>query len=198
MKTSEFIDFLKEKWTNLPKVGKWIVVLLLLSFIGAILPEQPEYEPQRNWDEECYNLYMQIVHAKDTKSINEAISMAKIILVEAPDSIKKNSGNYESLSIVMDSTQLTSHMEYARKKEAVSKLFYKNQGSCIPVTYCIKQSINDPDSYKHIATEYTLKDEWIDVICVFSAKNAFGGRVKAVAYAKMDYWGNILSFEIVE
>ena len=198
MEISEIWDLLKEKWQVLPKAIKWTIVIFLLALVGSFLPEEKKPVPERDWNGECDALYMQIVHAKDMKEINEAIMKARIIMDEVPDSIKVNSGGYESLAIVMDSTRLLGHIQYAMKKEAVGKLFSSWDGSCRPVTQCIKLSINDPKSYEHVATEYSIEDNFIEVVCVFSAKNAFGGRVKAVAYAQVDYLGNVISFNIAE
>ena len=60
----------------------------------------------------------------------------------------------------------------------------------------IKESMNDPDSYKHVKTVYSDHGEYLMVKTTFRGKNAFGGTVVNFVLAKVDLDGNIL--EIIE
>ncbi len=56
----------------------------------------------------------------------------------------------------------------------------------------IKRAMNDPDSYKHVDTQYWDKGSYLIVKIVYRGKNAFGGIVKNFIKAKVSLDGQIL------
>jgi len=69
-------------------------------------------------------------------------------------------------------------------------------GSCTILEPEIKALMNDPDSYEHKRTWFNLlPNKNIEVICAFSGKNAFGGRVPEKCVAIFDKEGKLLSIE---
>ena len=78
----------------------------------------------------------------------------------------------------------------------LEKQFSAWDGSHNTLTQLIKKSMNDPDSYEHVETNYWDMKDNIVVRTVYSGKNAFGGRVKNFVKAKFDNDGNLL--EIIE
>ena len=87
--------------------------------------------------------------------------------------------------------------------EEVEKQFDLWDGSHRALTDNIKSYLNDPSSYEHIETKYrfvlhTKKESpFIALTTLFTAKNGFGGRVKAMATAKADLEsGEIRDFQI--
>jgi len=56
----------------------------------------------------------------------------------------------------------------------------------------IKDHMNDPDSYKHVETEYWDRKDYLIVKTIFRGKNAFGGTVTNTIMAKVDMNGNVI------
>lgn len=71
------------------------------------------------------------------------------------------------------------------KKELIEKQFSVWDGSHNELTKMIKDSLNDPDSYEHLNTNYWDFEDHIVVKTEFTAKNGFGGRVRNMASAKI-------------
>lgn len=71
-------------------------------------------------------------------------------------------------------------------------------GSCKPVEDYLKRQMNDPDSYEHIETSYsinTLQDA-MDVTTKFRAKNAYGAKVISQATATVNLDGSVKEFQL--
>lgn len=85
--------------------------------------------------------------------------------------------------------------ETRRREEIISKCFSVWDGSHIELTRIIKESMNDPDSYKHIQTTYTDIGNNINIKMSFRGRNAFGGVVKQTVYAVTDLNCNIIEID---
>lgn len=87
------------------------------------------------------------------------------------------------------------------KKEAkkvpkwVKKQFSGWSGSHINLTKHIKENLNDPSSYKHVETTYSVLGDQLQVWAKFRAKNAYGGKVLNSVKATVDKNGKILTAE---
>lgn len=82
------------------------------------------------------------------------------------------------------------------RKERIENLFSKWDGSQPAVVEWIKGNLNDPNSFEHLETRFIDKKDSIGVITEFTAKNAFGGRVRSTCVAQIDTLGNLKSAEI--
>ena len=78
------------------------------------------------------------------------------------------------------------------RNERIEKQFSLWDGSHKNLTTLIKESMNDPDSYKHVETVYWDKGDYLIVRTKFRGKNAFGGVVTNYVTAKIDLDGNIM------
>ncbi|MEW6117320.1 MAG: hypothetical protein AB1553_10525 [Nitrospirota bacterium] len=78
------------------------------------------------------------------------------------------------------------------RKEKIERGFSAWDGSHRGLEKIIKESMNDPDSYKHEETVYWDKGDYLIVKTTFRGKNAFGGVVKNWVMAKADLDGNII------
>lgn len=78
-------------------------------------------------------------------------------------------------------------------KALIEKQFNHLDGSHINLTERIKESMNDPESYENVNTNYEDRDSFIIVYQNYTGKNAFGGRVRGFVKAKVDTLGNVLS-----
>ena len=79
------------------------------------------------------------------------------------------------------------------REERIETHFSAWDGSHRNLTKFIKESMNDPASYKHVETRYGDKGEYLIVVTTFRGKNAFGGVVKNSVTAKVDLDGNVIS-----
>ncbi len=84
----------------------------------------------------------------------------------------------------------------AENKEKIEEQFSAWDGSHINLTRVIKESMNDPKSYKHVETVYWDMGDHLVVRTTFRGTNAFGGVVKNTVKAKVSLDGNVL--EIME
>jgi len=84
----------------------------------------------------------------------------------------------------------------AERKTKIEAQFSSWDGSHRNLERFIKQSMNDPDSYKHVETVYSDMGSHLVVRTTFRGKNPFGGMVLNYIDAKVDLDGNIL--EIIQ
>jgi len=78
------------------------------------------------------------------------------------------------------------------KANKIKKQFNNWDGSHNKLELYIKNRMNDPDSYKHVRTTYSEKDNFLIVKTTFRGKNTFGGVVLNTIIATVDLNGNIL------
>lgn len=78
------------------------------------------------------------------------------------------------------------------RKELINKQFSQWDGSHIKLEQIIKESMHDPDSYKHVETRYSDKGDHLIVITKYRGANAFGGIVTEYAKAKVTLYGKVL------
>lgn len=95
-----------------------------------------------------------------------------------------------------DNTQNADGTPKTERQIQLDKQFSAWDGSHNTLTELIKKSMNDPESYEHVETNYWDMTDYIVVRTIYSGKNAFGGRVKNFVKAKFDNDGNLL--EIIE
>ena len=69
----------------------------------------------------------------------------------------------------------------------VSSQFSSWDGSCRPLVKLVKENMNDPDSFDHVETRYSVDGEVVTIIMKYRGTNAFGGKILAYTTAKMDY-----------
>lgn len=79
----------------------------------------------------------------------------------------------------------------ARRKQ-IENGFSAWDGSHTKLERIIKDSMNDPDSYKHVETVFWDMKDHLVVRTTFRGKNAFGGVVKEWVKAKCDLEGNVI------
>ncbi|MCP4748304.1 MAG: hypothetical protein GY874_19530 [Desulfobacteraceae bacterium] len=80
-----------------------------------------------------------------------------------------------------------------KRLEQIKNGFSAWDGSHQDLTKLIKQSMNDPDSYKHEKTVYWDMKDHLIVKTTFRGKNAFGGVVKNWVKAKCDLDGYVIA-----
>ncbi|WP_380184008.1 hypothetical protein [Kalamiella sp. sgz302252] len=68
--------------------------------------------------------------------------------------------------------------EIEKRKNEIESQFSPWDGSHRDLEKRVKDSMNDPDSYKHNKTVYIDRGDHITVFTEFGGKNAFGGMVR--------------------
>ena len=81
----------------------------------------------------------------------------------------------------------------AQRKKRIEAGFSSWDGSHIKLTRIIKESMNDPKSYKHDETGWWDRGDHLIVRTSFRGKNAFGGVVLNWVKAKCDLDGNVIA-----
>lgn len=82
------------------------------------------------------------------------------------------------------------------RKKTIEANLSSWDGSHKELSKYIKDNLNDPSSFEHLETVYFDQDSVVIFITQYTAKNAFGGRVKGYAKAKADSTGKLT--EILE
>ncbi len=100
--------------------------------------------------------------------------------------------NFDSISVIEESKRIVD--ERANK---IKSQFSGWDGSHIKLEQAIKNSLNDPNSYEHIETDYTILDNKIHILTTFRANNAFGGKVVNQAKAVFTLEGEQISAEFL-
>lgn len=113
----------------------------------------------------------------------------------AKDSIKRAAEKEARLAQV----QQARAAEYASKKERrekIESLFSAYDGSQPAVERAIKDRMNDPDSYEHVATRFSDKGSYVMVYTQFRGRNAFNAKIMSVATAKIDLSGHLVDLQM--
>ena len=74
--------------------------------------------------------------------------------------------------------------------------FSNFDGSHRKVEAAVKSRLNNPSSYEHVNTQYTVNPDAITVHSTYRAKNGFGAVVTSSAIAEVDAAGNVLSLSM--
>lgn len=125
-----------------------------------------------------YATYKAYKQTKEEKDAFEARERARVAEIEAKRKAEESA-----------------RLAAARKKRIESG-FSSWDGSHIKLTRVIKDSMNDPKSYKHAETGWWDMGDHLVVKTSFRGKNAFGGTVLNWVKAKCDLDGNVI--EVIE
>lgn len=110
-------------------------------------------------------------------------------------------GNIQEIEVYYKGVLSSTYGKKTSKSyDEFSKEFVSSyDGSCRPVEYAIKESMNDPDSYKHKSTYVAiLVDGRFEITTIFHGKNAFGGTIMNKAKAIVSKNGDVLSLKMID
>lgn len=93
----------------------------------------------------------------------------------------------------MKEKRLPEKMTPEERRKKVHDQFSDWDGSHPGLTDLVKESMKDPDSYKHLETSFVDKGDHIYVIMEYSGNNSFGARVPSRVEARVDFQGNVIS-----
>ena len=79
-----------------------------------------------------------------------------------------------------------------QRNEMINDLLHDSDGVLAKLRFLIKKDLNDPRSMETISFNHVDKDSLILVKYGFTAKNAFGGRIRNDVIVSVDSTGNIL------
>jgi hypothetical protein len=77
--------------------------------------------------------------------------------------------------------------------EAFESILSNWDGSLPSLVSLTKQSLNDPDSFKHVETGYVIQDDYVRVRMIYRAKNSYNAIIKSSITANVDRYGNIIN-----
>ena len=89
-------------------------------------------------------------------------------------------------------TQTDSTPRALTRSEKIEAQFSGLYGDHKGLREVIKTALNDPDSYEAMGSSHEDKGDHILIVQEYTAKNAFGGRVRGRVVAKADIDGNII------
>ncbi|WP_461039967.1 hypothetical protein [Spirosoma harenae] len=85
------------------------------------------------------------------------------------------------------------------RKEKIEAFFSGFDGSHAELEEKIKSQMKNPDSYKHVKTQYVDKGETLDILTTFRGTNSFGGIVTQKAEATISMTdGHIIDWKMLE
>lgn len=86
---------------------------------------------------------------------------------------------------------------YTKKKEFESKYIDKSTRSCKPLRIFVRQNLKNMESFEHIQSSYSMKDDYILCTMKYRAKNSFGAYTVETIRANISYDGKIESYEMI-
>ena len=78
------------------------------------------------------------------------------------------------------------------REQKIKNQFSQWDGSHLALTNLIKEKMNDPSSYEHVKTEYTIREYYIMVKTTFRGNNKFGAKVLDKVYAAVTTNGDVM------
>lgn len=113
-----------------------------------------------------------------------AVFILLVVVAIAADDEPKSSSSANKEETVADKAEA--------KKKKIESQFSAWDGSHRNLEKLIKENLNDPGSYEHLETNYWDMDTAIVVRTEYTAKNAYGGRVRGAVKARYDLEGNLI------
>lgn len=78
------------------------------------------------------------------------------------------------------------------REERIKRQFSAWDGEHIKLSKYVKNHMKNPDSYEHVETRYSDKDDKITVATKYRGTNSFGAIVTSFATAEVDLDGDII------
>lgn len=94
----------------------------------------------------------------------------------------------DSLSITKDSAERI--LVYQQHRATMIKQSFTYDGMHLGLRRTVISQLKDPDSFEHISTQYSDKNDYLMVLMKYRAKNSFGGFVVNSVKAKVSLDGS--------
>ena len=94
----------------------------------------------------------------------------------------------DSLSITKDSAERI--LVYQQHRATMIKQSFTYDGMHLGLRRTVIAQLKDPDSFEHISTQYSDKNDYLMVLMKYRAKNSFGGFVVNSVKAKVSLDGS--------
>ena len=173
----------KQTGKELPLLVRCLTIIILLSIGLAPIDKEPEIDRASMSEQEIKEMTIYI------------LSEIRRLPSHEYEKLKKA---YRKLTILEPENQIYKDQFelYEAKWERFKLLnasFNPWNGAHRGLEYMIKDSMNDPDSYKHAETKFHADgDDYLIVTTRFRGRNVFGGIVLQTLTAKVDLYGNVL------
>jgi hypothetical protein len=167
-------------WYKGDKTRKMAGIIYGVPFIiFALLSPKPTNNTMQN---------NEVKQSSETKSTTEKVE--KEVKIS-----EKEQKALDSIAEI-EAKELEAKRIEAERKEQIEKAFSNWDGSHIELTKLLKKSMNDPDSYEHVSTQYFDQKDYLIINMQYRGKNQFGAKVLGFIKAKVDLEGNVL--QIIE
>lgn len=149
-----------------------------------------------------YNHANTLLMKKDLERVKELPFDRKVQIYATLSAEEPSNLEYASkYAELQDVVAIKQKMEAAQVRRAqlgatVDRQFSKFDGSHRSVEAAVKSRLNNPSSYEHVKTQYTVNPDSVTVYATYRAKNAFGAVVTGNATAEVDAAGDVLSLSM--
>ncbi|MDD2633950.1 MAG: hypothetical protein PHW82_00455 [Bacteroidales bacterium] len=182
MKTKQL---LKKYWW----VGLIVGIIIISQIVHRCAPEEIQ---ERNLLQESTEIVTAIREADDVKQLKEDYRAAEDLYDEIKDATEPD----ELVLVAMELEALIAFKSDNIQSCEVKQQFSAWDGSHNGLTTYIKNSMNNPSSYEHVSTRYSIVDDVINVETKFRGTNAYNAIVTNTAIANIDLDGKILNVNI--
>ena len=124
--------------------------------------------------------------------LNEPLIRAQIAKLDPDDHDGIVRLNTKLLAVAPEDKAAPTEIERSKRQLEILAGFNGPKGSHIELEKVIKSAMNDPESYEHISTTYTDKEDFLIVVTEYRGKNAFGGKVPGTVTAAVTVSGIVI------
>lgn len=183
-KDSIKLNEIRDKWaSDIIKEwkGSYIENFITSKDRGTIYFQLTKTASKGNWKIDA-ELHESILQEKFDKIISEKFNNESIV----PNTV---------ISLIPNEQQSNINSAKKEREEVILRQFSLWDGSNRHLERYIKNNMNDPDCYEHIATNYIDKNEYILVNTKIRGCNTFGAKIVQTISANIDLQGNIISIQ---
>lgn len=180
-----FKSFSKKYW--------WVYILVILAIFGNLIKK----EPVRDYIGEATQIIQKLRNPTSVDVLSTDYQKAEVLFNEMKIIKDSTSNDWESAKMELEAliANKQKNINQASIDIKVKKLFSSYDGHNIYLERAVKERMNNPKSYEHVATKYEVDGNKIKVYSQFRGTNGFNAIILTDAYAEMDFDGNITNFK---
>jgi len=189
-KTYKIVDIVDEETLNGKIIRKEIINIEeykndSIASINAYRSFCLSQKLDKDYAEKNIKNYTKTIDFKLLNEQNEPVISDKYLTNNVKNKIHKEI--FESKNILESTKRVAS-------KEEIELQFSSYDGHHIKLEEYVLSRMNNPDSYKHISSEYKVKNGFLDVIITFRGSNSYNAIIINKVQAKCD----LITGEIIE
>lgn len=181
-KTYKVVDIVDEEALNGEIIRKEIVnieeckndsIASIMAYNNFCLGQKLD----KDYEEKNIKDYTKIIDFKLLNEQNKTITTDKYLTNDIKNKIFKE---------IFKSKNIFEQTKIVASKEEIESQFSSYDGHHIKLEKYVLSRMNNPDSYKHISSEYKVKNGFLDVIITFRGANSYNAIVINRVQAKCD------------